>query len=458
MTPTDMSVLVEPLPGSRVGMTIEIPTSQVDAAYERALEKVARKIRIQGFRPGRAPRAIVEQRANPLALREEAADMVLPELVARALEDNAIDPIDRPQVSILELERGRPGRFDVKVSVLPAVKLPELSSLVVERPQTVVDEAMVNRELDRLRDREAEISPVERPAADGDVLVADLRVFIDGEERPEEAETGIDLTISSDLDPKLVEALRGAVAEQTVAAELDMPTDHSNPELQGKLARFEVTVRGVKEKRVPELTDELAKRLSEGKQETVAALSEELRQDLERHFEHSDRQAFEQAALKALVEGAELEIPEALVDREVEERWSRLEASLQRRGIRLDKYLSLSNQTETGLREDIRPQASLQVKTELILDALGSELSVEPTPDEIREYMKELLTTDSEPDEKLLESERVAAFFRQRLIRSQVLETLLEKVAETAAQPEKRSEEEAPAATTTSASAIDEGA
>src|SRR5215467_4543472 len=140
MTAPDVSVVTETLPGSQVGLTIEVPSDQVDRAYERVLNRLAQRVRIEGFRPGKAPRPLIEARLGPAAIRDEVVDSLLPGLVNRALQDNKIEAIDRPRVEVQELERGRPGRFTARVSVMPDVTLPDLAALQVERTTTAVDD------------------------------------------------------------------------------------------------------------------------------------------------------------------------------------------------------------------------------------------------------------------------------------------------------------------------------
>src|SRR5262252_9291512 len=189
MTAADVSVVTETLPGSQVGLTIEVPQDQVDRAYERALNRLAQRVRIGGFRPGKAPRPLVEARVGPAAIREEVVETLVPGLVTQALRDNQIEAIDRPRVEVQELERGRPGRFTARVSVMPDVTLPDLATLHVERERTTVDDEMVDRRLRELRERLAEVEPVEREVRTGDVIVADLAVVVDGSEVPSEGRT-----------------------------------------------------------------------------------------------------------------------------------------------------------------------------------------------------------------------------------------------------------------------------
>src|SRR5229473_8457184 len=178
--PAELSVVTEPLPKSQVGMTIEVPAELVDATYERVLNRLASKAKIEGFRPGRAPRQLVEARVGPAALREEVVETIVPEVVQRALKEKALDPIDNPDVEVLEFERGRPARLKATISVMPEVTLGDASKLEAPAPSVEVTDLMVEKRLEDLREPLAEITPVEREARLGDVAVIDVEVESEG--------------------------------------------------------------------------------------------------------------------------------------------------------------------------------------------------------------------------------------------------------------------------------------
>jgi trigger factor len=428
MSLADVSVLTESLPGSRVGLRIEAPSRQVDAAFERALDRLAHQVRIQGFRPGKAPRALVEARVGPDGLRQAVVDSLVIELVVTALRDNNIKPIDRPQVEIEELERGRPGRFTATVSVMPQVVLPDLSTLTVERPHTEVDDARVQSRLDEMRESLSEVEPVDREVRVSDIVVGDLKVFVDDREIVDEARAAIELEVKEGLlVPELVAALPGAKTGDVVKASVEMPDDHANPELKGQRARLEVTVQGVKEKRVPDLTDEVAKEVSNGQQETAEALREAVRHSMVEDAQQSDQRAFQSRAVQAVVEGAEIEVPDALVDIEVERELDRLNDVLKRQGLGLDRYLQYIGRTEQAYRAEMRPDALGRIKTDLVLDELGKAFAIEPSRQEVEAYVSSLAKDEPELTERvdeLLGNEETFDRLRWRLIRHRTLEML----------------------------------
>jgi trigger factor len=447
MTPTDVSVLTETLPGSRVGLTIEVPPNQVDAAFERVLDRLGRRVKVQGFRPGKAPRALIEAKIGLETLREEVADTLLPTVLSQALEERDIEPIDRPQVEIEELDRGRPGRFRARVSVWPRVELPDLDSLSVERPHTEVKDEDVERRIDELRERLAEIEPVEREVRDADVVVGDLKVLVEDpaaiivppetvgrRELPDEARNGIELEVKEGvLVPELRAALVGHQVGDVVTADVEMPEDSTNPDMAGKKARLQVTIQGLKEKRVPELTDDVAKQLSDGAQETAEALRDAIRADLVENARRVDQLQTEQRAVQAVVEAARIEIPEALVDREVERYVENLDHRLSHQGMTLDRYLQYQGTTDQAFRANYRPEALGRVRTDLVLEEVGKVdgLIAEPTDDEVKDHMRREAERDQELGEDLdqfLQNEAALRFFRQRLSRLRIVEALAERL------------------------------
>jgi len=432
MTAADVSVVTETLPGSQVGLTIEVPSDQVDKAYDRALNRLAQRVRIGGFRPGKAPRPLLEARLGPAAIRDEVVETLVPGLVNQALLDNKIDAIDRPRVEVQEMERGRPGRFTARVSVMPEVTIPDLATLHVERTTTAVDDDMVERRLKELRERQAEIEPVEREVRVGDVAVADLRVLVDGEEVATEARSATEVEVAEgEVIPELLAALPGHSVGEVVTADVTMPEEHTNPELRGKPALLEVTIQGVKEKRIPELTDSVAQELSGGEQATADALREAVRQDLVSQAQRLDELSFEQGAVRAVVDASQIEMPEALVDREIDRQVEELERSLGRRGLRLDRYLEYVGKSEAEYRAGLRPDAEGRIRVDLVLEELSRRMDIAPGQGDVEEYMRSEAERDDEVRkdlDSLLGNPVAIDYFRHRLTRLKVLERLVAQV------------------------------
>src|SRR5438270_3397804 len=313
----ELSVVTERLPKSQVGMTIEVPAEVVDATYDRVLNRLASRAKIEGFRPGRAPRALVEARIGAAVLREEVVETMVPEVVRQALDDKSIDPIDNPDVEVLELERGRPARLKATISVMPEVTLADVTKLEVEPPDhthEVTDETL-ERRLEDLREPMAEITPVEREVRTGDIAVIDIEVEADGQVVESESRKSTEAEVKEGvLLPELNAVLPGTFVDETREATVTFPESYSNPELAGKQATLRVTVRGVKEKVLSPLDDELVISLTNGKQETVEAYKQAVREELEESAHTAEKLDRESAVVKALDEASSVEVPAARLE------------------------------------------------------------------------------------------------------------------------------------------------
>lgn len=430
--PPEFSIVTERLPKSRLGMSIEVPAEVVDATYDRVLNRLASRAKIEGFRPGRAPRALVEARVGPAALREEVVETMVPEVVQQALVKESIDPIDNPDVEVLELERGRPAKLKATISVMPDVTLAEVKDLKIEPPDHSheVTEEVVERRLADLREPMAEITPVEREVRMGDIAVLDIEVESDGEVVESESRKSTEAEIKDDtLLPELVAVLPGTFVDETREARVTFPESHRDPKLAGKEATIRVTVRGVKEKVLPELDDALAKSLSGGKVETADAYRQAVRDELEGSAHALEKMEREQAVVKALVDASSVEVPAALVDRELTSELESLERNLNRQGLKLERYLEYIGVSLDQWMTQQRPDAEERLKTDLVLREFARREGLEPSDEEVMKFLEEQAVEDEELKGQLDALRKSAAarrYFASRLRRRRVLDRLLE--------------------------------
>jgi trigger factor len=433
MPVTEVSVVTEDLPESQVGLTIEVPPDRVDQAYDRVLNRLSQRVKIGGFRPGKAPRPLVEARVGPAALRDEVIDFLVPPLVDDALRERGIEAIARPTVEVQELERGRTARVVARVSVWPRVTLPDLDSLRVEKPETTVDDEMVERRLRELREQLAEVEPVEREVREGDVVVGDLKVLVDGEEVPEEARQAVELEVTDgSLVPELRAVLPGKNVGETATATVLQPEDHSNERLRGKQAEVRVTVQGVKEKRVPELTDEVAQQVSNGQQSTAEELRRAAREDLEASARRLDDLANERKVVQAVVEGSQVDVPAALVRRELDREVEDLEHQLGHQGLKLDRYFQYLGKTEEQYRAEREGEARGRITADLVLDEVGKQLAISPTEEEVSDYLRSQAERDPQVKDqldRLLGNPTARQYFGNRLTRLRTLEALVARAS-----------------------------
>jgi len=428
--PAELSVVTEPLPKSQVGLTIEVPAELVDATFERVLNRLVSKAKIEGFRPGRAPRQLVEARVGPAALREEVVDAIVPQVVQQAMREKSIDPIDNPDVEVIELERGRPARLKATISVMPQVTLGDTSKLIAPAEAIDVTDEMLERRLEDVREPLAEVTPVEREARMGDVAVIDVEVEADGAVVESETRKAMEAELKDGvLLPELLAVLPGTFVDETRETTVKFPDDYSEPKLAGKEATIRVTLRGVKEKVLPQLDDALAKQLSGGKQDTVDAYRAAVREELEEAARSMTRLAREQALVKALVDSSQVEVPEALVERELVTQLESMERSLGRQGLKLDRYLDYLGKTVPQWAADERPDAEARLKVDLILDEFARREGIDPTDEEVDTFLEEQAPRDEDLKGRVAELKQSASakrYFASRLRRLKVLDRLNE--------------------------------
>jgi trigger factor len=428
--PASLSVVTEQLPKSQVGMTIEVPAELVDATYERVLNRLVSRAKIEGFRPGRAPRALVEARVGPAALREEVVETMVPEVVRQALDEKSINPIDNPDVEVLELERGRPARLKATISVMPEVTLADVATLHPDLHGHEVTDEMLERRLEDLREPMAEITPVEREVRTGDIAVIDVVVEVDGQVVESETQKSMEAEVKEGiLLPELIEVLPGTFVDETREANVKFPENYGNPALAGRDAVIRVTVRGVKEKVLPILDDALAKILSNGNQETAEAYRQAVREDLEKSVRAMEKLEREQELVRALVDASSVEVPKTLVDRELTSQLEALERTVNRQGLKLDRYLQYLGKTIDQWMVDERPDAEQRLKVDLVLREYARREGLEPTDEEIHQYIHEEAAKDDElkgKAEELIRTSSTHRYFESRLRRQRVLARLLE--------------------------------
>ncbi len=375
-TDGELAVTVERRPGSQVALTVEAAAADVDAAVTHAIRHLGSRYRFPGFRPGKAPAAIIERAAGWPAIAQEAVETLVPNVYRRALEQAGVMAVSDPELDVsAALERGAPYRFTAVVTVKPEVDLGGYAGLRVEEAHTVIDDARVDEAIESVRRQHAELVDADRPAQAGDVLRASL-VMRRGEQimgaEGEERDVELD---RDQLIPGLADALIGLSAGQSHIVELTLPDTYANEELRGVTVTVDATVNAVRERRLPPLDDALA--ALDGHGETLDELRTWYRERLTGLAEREDAQHFEGEVLDRLVEGARVEIPAVMVEREVERGLREMELRLAGSGLRLDRYLQYTGETLDQVRAARRPAAEKRVRLELVLEALAEAESIE---------------------------------------------------------------------------------
>jgi trigger factor len=416
MSDTALQTTTEVLEKDRVKLRVEVPEDALKPALDAVYRKWANEIRIPGFRKGKVPRQMIDARVGIETVREEALQEALPQLYRDALQAEEIEPIAPPEIDVVDFTAGSPLVFEATVDVRPEIEVPELSELQIEAPTSEVTDEDLDEQIERLRDRFAELESVGREARRGDHVLIDLKGYqnaelVEGLSAPDFLyEIG-----SRSGPPKLDEELEGSrpgvILKFTDQIHVHRDDEHDHDHSSTEDVSFTVLVKDVKTKKLPAVDDELAKTV--GEFDSLDDLKEDLRVRLATVKERMSEDELRTRALTALVEATTLEPPEKLVESEFEHRMQHLTQDLQRAGLTLDAYGAQAQLTELEIRRDVREQAARSVKAELLLEQIAREQEIDVSEEELgREVALAAAQAQRDPKEvakNLVETGRVGA-------------------------------------------------
>jgi len=398
-----METTLTDLPDSRVRVEVEVPAKDVERATSRAARALAKEMRMPGFRQGKAPASLVIQRVGFAPVLEEAVREALPEWYERALLEARVSPIGDPSIEMVSTpdSEGEPLAFKFEVGVRPEAKLGEYKGLEVGRKEAEVPDDVVETEIERVREGFARLEPVEREAADGDSLLIDFEGLIDGTAfEGGKAEDYLLALGSGSLIEGFEEQLTGAKPGEERKVEVSFPDDYQAEHLAGKAAVFNVKVKEVREKILPELDDDFAADASEF--ETLEELRADIREKVGEALGSRAEEDFRVAAVDAAVDAATVEVPADLVTARATERWERMERQLAQRGMDPNAFLQMQGKTREELIEESKPDASRELKREAVVTAIAAAEEIEVAEEELVEALAHSAEHERTTPQKLL--------------------------------------------------------
>lgn len=386
-----MSVKWEKQEGNTGTLTIEVPAEQVNAGLDKAFKKVVKEINVPGFRKGKMPRQMFEQRFGTESLYQDALDFILPDAYANAVEEAGINPVDRPEIDIETMEKNKPLVFTAKVTVKPEVQLGEYKGLEVSQQDAEVTDEEIENQLKENQERFAELAVKEDEAiVEGDTAVINFEGFVDGEAF--EGGQGEDYSLeigSNSFIPGFESQLIGAKTGEEKDVEVTFPEEYHAAELAGKAATFKVKINEVKSKELPELNDEFAKEI-DPEVEGLDALRAKMKETLAAEKKaNADAQLRDELVQKA-AENATIDIPEAMVVSETDRMMSDFEQRLTQQGMNLELYFQFSGQDEAALREQMKTDAETRVRVSLVLEAIAAAENMEVSSDDINAELEKM--------------------------------------------------------------------
>lgn len=392
--------------GNEGVLTIEVSAEEFDQALGQAFKKVSKDVQIPGFRKGKIPRKIFENRFGVESLYQDAVDIVLPNAYVQAIEETNIEPIAQPDVDIEKIEQGETLVFTAKVTVKPEVTLGDYKGLEVEEKSVEVTDEDVDHELEHQREHQAELVVKEEGTVEqGDTVVMDFEGLMDGEAFEGGKGENHSLEIGSgQFIPGFEEQLVGKTAGEDTEVQITFPEDYHAKELAGKEATFNVKIHEVKYKELPELDDEFAKDVDE-EVETLDELKKKKKEQLEEQKKQEADNQKRETLIEKASEHAQVDVPVEMIDTELDQMVKEFEQRLQAQGMTMEMYAQFSGQDEDGLKEQMKDDAAKRVKTNLILEAIVNTENLEATEEDVNaelEKMASMYGTDVEQLKQML--------------------------------------------------------
>ena len=383
-----MTSTFEKLSSNKVKLNFTVEPEKFEEGIKKAYQKMVKKINIPGFRRGKAPMKVIEAHYGESVFYEDAFDAIFPEIYQAALTEHNVDVVDRPELDVQQIGRGKELKFTVEVFVRPDVTLGEYKNLGIVKTVDEVTEDDVKAEIERARDRASRwIEVTDRAAKLDDQVNINYAGFLGEEQFQGGTAENHDLILGSgSFIPGFEDQLVGVEIGADVDVNVTFPEQYHSEELAGKAVVFHVHVNSIREKEMPELDEDFVKEVSETAN-TVDEYKAEIRERLENQAENRAESAFENEVIEKVVENAEVDIPEAMIEDQIDNMLRDMELRLMYQGMKMDDFLKYSGQTREQMREMYKPQAEERVKTQLVLEAIRKAESIEAGDEDVDQEM-----------------------------------------------------------------------
>ena len=398
-----MSLQVEKLENNMAKLTIEVPADDLEKALQSAYMKQKNKIAMPGFRKGKVPRQMIEKMYGPEIFYDDAANALIPKVYSEAYEECELEIVSRPEINVVQIEKGKSFIFTADVATKPEVKLGEYKGLEVDKVSTRVTQKEVDAKIQEEAEKNArEVVVTDRAVADGDEVILDFEGFVDGEAFEGGKGENYPLTIGSgSFIPGFEEQLVGAEAEKEVEVKVTFPEDYHAEELKGKEAVFKCTVHEIKAKELPEIDDEFAAEVSEF--DTLEEYKADVKAKIKEQKAADGKRNQEDQAVEQAVKNAEYEIPQPMIETQTTQMVEDFAQRIQSQGITLEQYFQFTGLTAEKMMEDMRPQAIKRIETRLVLEAVAKAENIEITDEKIDEELAKMAESYNMEVEKLKE-------------------------------------------------------
>ena len=440
-----MNVQVENLEKNMAKLTVEVPAEELEKALQAAYMKEKNKISVPGFRKGKVPRQMIEKMYGAAIFYEEAANILIQDNYAQAMEESGADIVSRPVIDVVQIEAGKPFIFTAEVAVRPEVKLGKYKGVQVTKVDTTVTDEEVDNAVEAERQKNARMVTVtDRAAANGDTAVIDYEGSVDGVpfEGGKAENHSLELGSHSFIDT-FEDQIVGHNAGDEFDVNVTFPTEYHAAELAGKPAVFKVKLHEIKVKELPELNDEFAQDVSEF--DTLAEYKADVRKHLEVEKENEAKRTKEDEAIAKIIEKSEMEIPEAMIETQCENMVNDFAQRIAQSGLTMEQYMQFSGMTLDKLKEQVRPEAEMRIKSSLVLEQIAKDENIEISDEEVDAEIERMAAQYGMEADKLKEymGESEKTSMKRDLAVTKAVDLIMENVKEKAKAKSKKEKEEA---------------
>ena len=423
-----MSVQVEKLEQNMAKLTVEVPAENVEKAIQGAYNKMKKSINIPGFRKGKAPRQLIEKMYGKEVFYNDAIDAMLPSAYSDAVEECGEEIVSHPQIDVVQIESGKPFVFTATVAVKPAVELGEYKGIQVEKAPIEVKDEEIEAQITKEREANSRTVTVDdRAVAQGDIVTLDFEGFVDGVAFEGGKGENYDLTIGSNtFIPGFEDQLVGAKIGKELDVNVTFPEEYGAKELAGKAAVFKCKVNGIKVKELPAVDDEFAQEVSEF--DTLDEYKADIKAKLLKEKEDEAARAKEDAVIGKIIEGAKMEIPDAMVEYQTRQMLDEFAQRIQSQGISLDQYFQFTGLTEEKYMEEMKPRALQNIQSRLVLEAVAQAENLVAEEADIEEEIKKMA------DMYKMEADKIKELLGERQMEEMKKDIAVQKAAKLVAE------------------------
>lgn len=400
---------------NEVKLTFNIEAEKFEEAIKKVYAKTAKYFNIPGFRKGKAPLQLVERQYGTAIFYEDAFNELVPEIYDEAIKENKVEAVSKPNIDIVQMEKGKELIFTATVETKPEVELGKYKGIEIKKIEYNTSDKDIEHELGHMAERNARLVTVEdRPVENGDITTIDFEGSIDGVNFEGGSSENHELTIGSNtFIPGFEEQIIGMKIDEEKDIKVKFPDDYFSKDLAGKDAVFKVKLHEIKKKELPKMDDEFAKDVSEF--DTLDELKNSIKERLDTQNTDKAKYETEEEAIKTVCENTKIDIPNGMIEMEIDNMIHDMEHRLQYQGLNLSQYLQIMGKTEEDMKSEFKEQAEKSVKSKLVLEAIVKAEKIEANPDEVTEKIKEMAAQYGRKEEELIENTQLQDYIAESL-------------------------------------------